>query len=226
MDKIQRSGGYMIDLPCFKFGKNIKMHRWDSEGRVSAHMEAHLFAKSQNNILVGMRHGSCLNTFIRCSARSVLCCYRCIFCARVVNGGGRGHKQASKKFPRRKSIVREKGCCGYTELDHFDLDNFMSKMDERDIEPMIVATRYHFMPFPYSQTISRGYGSFVCQSKLWEICLLVMYGVLIGLHIKELMWYNNVDLQSTEFDNHLEASIFLQSATCHMSWVPIYVDII
>ena len=76
------------------------------------------------------------------------------------------------------------------------------------MEPMIVGTKYHFMPFPYSQTISRGYGSFVCQTKLWEICLMMLYGVLIGLHVRELVWYRDVDLQSSVYDNHLEASIF------------------
>ena len=120
MDKIQRSGGYMIDLPCFKFGKNIKMHRWDSEGRVSPHMQAHLFAKSQNNILFIMRRGSCLYKTIWCSARSVLCCYRCIFCARFVHNVNEGRKTSNTKKKRRHSELREKGCCGYTELDHVD----------------------------------------------------------------------------------------------------------
>lgn len=212
MDKIQRSGGYMINLPCFKFGKGESMHRWDSEGRVSPHMQAFMYAKSETNVVTMMKRGSCGHRSIRCSARSVLACYRCVYCARFVDARGDG-KPRVKRQNRRSSRghakpLRETGCCGYTELDHVDLDNFLTNMDNVEVTPMIVETTYHFMPFPYSQTISRGYGSFVCQSKLWEICLMGLYGVLIGLHIRELLWYKRVNLNATTYDNHLEASIF------------------
>ena len=45
--------------------------------------------------------------------------------------------------------LREKGCCGYTELDHVDLDNFLTKMDNKEMEPMIVGTKslYAFSVF-------------------------------------------------------------------------------
>jgi hypothetical protein len=210
MDKIQRSGGYMIDLPCFKFGKGSRLHRWDSEGRVSPHMQASMYSQSEMNVLTSIKRGSCGYRTIWCSARAVLGCYRCVYCARFVHsdtasGGKRTKQRRSRRNP---ATLRETGCCGYTELDHVDLDNFLVKMDRDEVTPMIVETKYHFMPFPYSQTISRGYGSFVCQSKLWEVCLMAVYGVLIGLHIRELLWYKQVDLKATTYDNHLEASIF------------------
>ena len=213
MDKIQRSGGYLISLPCFTFGKEeAQMHRWDSEGRVSPHMQAYMYAQSEANVFVAIKPGSCGHRALWCAARSMLACHRCVYCARFVHthrDGTTPVERKSRSSPRRRSsTLRETGCCGYSELDHVDLDNFLTKMDNFEVTPMIVETTYHFVPFPYSQTISRGYGSFVCQSKLWEICLMGLYGVLIGLHIRELVWYKRVDLNSTKYDNHLEASIF------------------
>ena len=81
-------------------------------------------------------------------------------------------------------------------------------MDDDRLTPVIVESKYYFKPFPYTQNISRGYGSFICQSKIWEVILLLLYIFLVGLHIRELIWYQNVDLRTNIFDDDVEASIF------------------
>ena len=53
---------------------------------------------------------------------------------------------------------------------------------------------------------------------------MMLYGVLMGLHVRELVWYRDVDLQSTVYDI-LEASIFYTRLSV-IFWPPFPVHVI
>lgn len=197
MNKLQQSGGYMVELPCFKFTQFTRMHRWDSEGRISPYMQAYLFAKNEDSVLASIKRGSCAHSLLRNCAQFALICCRCPCCKCCAGSGGK-----SQKGKRR--II---GCCECNGLDS-NLRDFLESMNNDRLTPIIVESKYYFKPCPYSQTISRGYGSFVCQSKLWEITLLLVYVFLVGLHVREIIWFRDIDLERDFYDDDVEASIF------------------